>query len=136
MICNIFKPSRRDKNGKKVRRRLWWGQYRLDGETRITRISLRTPDKQVARGRLDTIVKERQQERDGLIAPQTVRECADRDLSELIDLHADDLEARGRDDEYVRIVRARLKKLARPAAPVRPMSAQPLPELGMSAYQT
>ena len=94
MICSVFRPSRK-KNGKRVRRRMWWGQYRLDGDIKVTRVPLDTPDKQVATARLNKIVKEIQQEREGLIAPAPMRDAMNRSLTELGDLYADSLDALG-----------------------------------------
>ena len=112
MICSVFRPSRR-KGGKRVRRRLWWGQYRLDGDTGITRVPLDTPDKQVALERLNKIVKSIQQEREGLIAPAPLRDATSRSLTELGDLYADNLDALGRDGHYVGVTRARIRRLSK-----------------------
>jgi integrase len=112
MICSVFKPSRK-KDGKSVRRRLWWGQYRLDGDTRITRIPLHTQDKQVAVERLNKEVKRIQQEREGLIAPAPMRDATSRSVVELGDLYADSLDALGRDDHYVNVTRARVRRLSK-----------------------
>jgi len=82
MICSVFKPSRQ-LNGKSVRRRLWWGQYRLDGDTAITRVPLKTFDKQIAKERLTKLVKTLQQEREGMIAPGPMREAGGMSVPEL-----------------------------------------------------
>jgi len=92
---------------------MWWGQYRLDGDIKVTRVPLDTPDKQVATARLNKIVKEIQQEREGLIAPAPMRDAMNRSLTELGDLYADSLDALGRDDHYVRVTRARIRRLSK-----------------------
>ncbi len=112
MICSVFKPSRR-KNGKRVQQRLWWGQYRLDRDTDITRVPLLTPDKQIARERLSKLVRTIQQERDGLIAPGSMREATSMSVSELGGLYANRLDELGRDDHYVKISGDRIRRLSK-----------------------
>jgi len=112
VICSVFKPSRK-KDGKRVRRRLWWGQYRLDGDADITRVPLRTADKQVAKRRLDEIVRTLQQERAGLIASRPMRDAASTAIEQHIDLFTENIEALGRSEHYVKVTRVRLCRLAR-----------------------
>ena len=111
MICGVYKPSRR-KAGRRVRGRLWFGQYRLDGDVAVTRVPLKTADKQVARKRLDDIVRKLQQEREGLIAPAAMREAADSTLSELSALYTANLDSRGRSDHYINVTGVRIRRLA------------------------
>lgn len=112
MICSVFKPSRQQ-NGKSVRRRLWWGQYRLDGDTSITRVPLKTFDKQIAKERLTKLVKTLQQEREGMIAPGPMREAGGMSVPELCALYTACLEGLGRDDHYVKVIGDRIGLLAR-----------------------
>ncbi len=110
MIQHVFKPSRR-RNGKRVVSRIWWGQYRLDGDTTVARLSLRTTEKRVAEKRLTEIVREKELERAGIRAPVPLREAATSTLSDHLDAFVADLEARGRSSEYVRHVRSRIESL-------------------------
>jgi integrase len=112
MICSVFKPSRK-KNGKRIRSRIYWGQYRIDGDPKITRLSLKTADKQIALERLNKEVKRIQMEREGLIAPSPTRNAKARSVKELGDLYADSLDSLGRDGHYVKVTRARISLLAK-----------------------
>ncbi len=112
MICSLFRPTRK-KDGRSVRSRLWWGQYRLDGDAAITRVSLGTPDKQVAKERLNNLVKRIQQEREGLIAPGPMREAGGKSLATLAELYTADLDSLGRDGHYLSDALGRIRKLAK-----------------------
>ena len=111
MICSVFKPSRK-KNGKRIRQRLYWGQYRMDGQLKITRVALKTPDKQVAEERLRNLVVDEQKVTAGLIAPGPMRATASQSLIELGELYASGLEELGRDDHYVKISGDRIRRLS------------------------
>lgn len=112
MICSVFKPARK-KDGKSVRRRLWWGQYKLDGDEALTRVSLQTADKQVAKERLSKIVRTIQQEREGMIAPGPMREAGSLTVTALAERYTASLDVLGRDDHYVKIIGDRIGLLAR-----------------------
>ena len=101
MILNIFKPKRQ-RGGKTVSSRMYRGRYRLDGETQITDVPLHTNDKQVARQKLEEIVREQERERQGIIASKQQREAAQRPLSGHIADFIADRNAVGRDARYVR----------------------------------
>ena len=79
MISTIFRPKRQ-RGGKSVSSRMYRGRYRLDGETQITDVPLHTNDKQVARQKLAEIIRERERERQGIIAPKQQRDAAQRPL--------------------------------------------------------
>lgn len=110
MIQSVFKPSR-IKNGKRVRSRIYWGQYRLDPDDPITRLSLRTNDKRVAEKRLSEIVHELELERSGVIAPRSFRSASSQAVSEHLKDFVADLESRGRSADYIRKVRSRVNSL-------------------------
>ncbi len=112
MICSVFKPSRK-KNGKRIRQRLYWGQYRMDGQVKVTRVPLATPDKQVAEERLRKLVVDEQKVATGLIAPGLMRDTASQSLIELGELYASSLEELGRADHYVKITGDRIRRLAK-----------------------
>jgi len=67
----------------------------------------------VAEQRLEEIVRERQREAAGVIAPRRMRESAGQLLEEHVEDFARDLGARGRAKGYVDHVRARLRRLIR-----------------------
>lgn len=75
MIAYVFKP-RRKKDGKMEVARIYRGRYRLNGEGRLVELSLDTSDKQAAQKRLAEIIKEKELERAGIIAPKAKREAA------------------------------------------------------------
>lgn len=110
MIAHIYKPKRR-KNGKQVVARLYWAKVRLNGEAKIACIPLHVSDKQVAKQKLDAIVREMQQEAAGIIAPKPLRDGAQRPLAGHLDDYVADLEAKGRDAMYVYNVGKRVAKL-------------------------
>ena len=110
MIKSVFKPTRK-KNGKSVRSRIYWGQYRVDQADKISLVSLKTTDKRVAEQRLEEIVREVERERAGIAAPRALRDGAAKALTDhLMDFTAD-LVASGRSPEYVRKIESRCRLL-------------------------
>jgi len=102
MICYICKRKGR---------RLWRGRYRLDGQTKITEVPLRTSDKRVADQRLRDLVSETQLEDAGLIQPKSLRAAALRNLTEHLDDFVADLHTMKRSDKHVANVEFRVKRL-------------------------
>jgi hypothetical protein len=100
-------------NGKSTPRRLYRGRYRLDGDTKITDVSLHTSDKWVAQQRLEQIVKEKQMEQEGILAPGTVRKAAQSPLQQHLLDYVDDLNALKRDERYVYELKNRVLRLMR-----------------------
>ena len=76
MIFYVYKPKR-CVNGKTTVSRLYRGRYRLDNERKSTDVALYTPDKQVAKQRLQSVVSDLQKEQAGLIAPKAQRQAAE-----------------------------------------------------------
>ena len=111
MIQHVFRPSRR-RDGKRVSSRIWWGQYRLDGDSMITRVSLKTSDKRVAEKRLAQNIRELELEREGIRAPMSIRQAANSTVQEHLEEYEKDLKSRGRTQEYIRHVRSRVLLLA------------------------
>jgi len=107
MISTIFRPKRQ-RGGKSVSSRMYRGRYRLDGETQITDVPLHTNDKQVARQKLAEIIRERERERQGIIAPKQQREAAQRLLKGHIADFIADRNTVGRDARYVRQLEKKL----------------------------
>ncbi len=112
MIRSVFRPSRTE-NGKRVRQRLYVGQYRLDGETGITRIPLGTSDKQTAEARLRSIVEDKERERMGLLPPKEEREAASLDLAEHLNAFIAEKRETSTCPRYVRELELRLNRTIR-----------------------
>jgi integrase len=110
MINFVYRRSRRV-NGKREYDRLYRGRVRLDGDEKIQEVPLDTPDKRIARKRLDEYVVNLQREREGLIAPRVEREAAQRPLAEhLVDYLADQ-QTRGNNSEHITRCRQRITRL-------------------------
>jgi integrase len=110
MICTIFRPKR-TKNGKAQVSRLYRGRYRVEGETKINDVPLHTSDKRVAQQRLEQIVRDKQMEQAGMIAPQAVRNAAQSPLEGHLEQYVADLRALNRDTQYVNELQNRVLKL-------------------------
>ena len=110
MIRKVYKPSRL-KNGRAVVGRLYRGRYRLDPRDRIKDIALHTNIKEVAEKRLTDIIREEQQEREGLIAPKHQREAVNRNLPEHVEDFIAERRSVRRDEKYVRELRRKLLRL-------------------------
>jgi len=92
-------------------RRVWRGRYRLQDEKNITDISLDTWDRQVAEERLRKIVNEKDREKEGMIAPGSIRNAAQRKLVDHLDDYIADLEKAKRSNDYIYHVEKRVKRL-------------------------
>jgi integrase len=107
----VFKPSRR-KNGKSVASRLYSGRYRLPGQNKTITVALRVSDQQAAKAKLREIIRDREREAAGIIAPKRIRDAANKSFgAHLLDYIAD-LRARKKASGYVANIEMRLKKLA------------------------
>jgi len=111
MIFNVFRPKRQ-RDGKSAISRMYRGRYRLDGDSRLTDVPLHTNDKQVARQRLEQIVRDRQREREGIIPPKHQRDAAQRPLTGHIADFIADRNTVGCDARYVRELEKKLLRLA------------------------
>lgn len=96
MICCVFKPGRRGK-----RARLYSGRYRLNADLKATTVPLHLVDKQLAEAKLRKIVKEKEQEAEGWLAPARVRDAAQKPLDEHLAAFVRDQIAKGRVARYV-----------------------------------
>ncbi len=110
MICTVFRPKRKS-DGKKSQQRMYRGRYRLDGDKKITDVPLQTFDKQVAVERLKKIIREKQQQREGLIASKPQREAAQKALAEHLEDFIRSRQSIGRDEKYVKELRKKVLKL-------------------------
>lgn len=106
MIAHVFKPRRRI-NGKFEISRVYRGRFRINGQDRLCDVSLGTSDKQAAEAKLALIVKERELEHAGIIAPKLQRETARTLLTNHLDDFVNDLTALGRSKKYLYHIRAR-----------------------------
>ena len=70
MQCHVYQPKR-IRDGKRIVSRIFWGKLRLEGESKPTSFSLETSDKKAALAKLDAIRREKEQERVGLLAPES-----------------------------------------------------------------
>jgi len=110
MICTIFRPKR-TKNGKAQVSRLYRGRYRLEGDRKLNDVPLHTSDKRVAQQRLEQIVRDKQMEQAGMIAPEAVRNAAQSPLEGHLVQYVADLRALNRDVQYVNELENRIRKL-------------------------
>lgn len=99
MICYEYKPKKK---------RIWRGRYRLENEARLTDISLHSRDRQVAKERLRKIVKEKEQEREGIILPGSIRSAASKKLVDHLDGYVADLDKAGRSASHLDHVERRI----------------------------
>lgn len=96
MICYVFKPVRRGK-----RARLYSGRYRLKGDMKPITVPLHLMERPLAEAKLRKIVKEKEQEAEGWIAPARVRDAAQKPLGEHLAAFVRDQIAKGRVARYV-----------------------------------
>jgi integrase len=115
MICMIYR-RKRVTNGKILMARLYRGRYRLEGDTKITEIPLHTPDKRVAQQRLEQVVRDKQMEQAGILAPSAVRKAAQSLLEEHLGQYIADLAALKRDDQYIYELKNRVRRLIKECA--------------------
>jgi len=110
MIIHVYKHKRKV-DGKTITSRTYRGRYRLDGEFAVTEVALGTGDKQVAEKKLREIVKEKEQERAGIIAPKLQLVSAKKRLEDHLSDFLGDLEIQGRNVDYVNRIRFRTQRL-------------------------
>jgi hypothetical protein len=112
MILTVFRPKR-IKNGKVQIARSYRGRYRLYGEKKITDIPLHTTDRRVAQQRIEQIVKEKQMEAVGLLAPRAVRLASQTRLERHLSDYVADLQAVGSGGQYIYELGNRVRRLMR-----------------------
>ena len=115
MICLVYR-RKRIVHGKPVLARLYRGRYRLDNDSKITDVALKTADKRVAQERLKQIVTEKQMEETGIIPTSPIRTAAQSALQEHLTLYLADLRALNRDDQYVYELKNRIGRLMKECA--------------------
>jgi hypothetical protein len=110
MIEYVFRPSR-IVDGKRVLSRVFCGRYSLDKGAKPVRVSLNTPDREVARKRLRAIVVEKQREAEGIVAPKAVRVAAGTQLADLVHDYQADLRGRELNPKHVRDTTTRVRRM-------------------------
>ncbi len=115
MMSFVFRSKRRV-NGKVRVSRTYTGQFRLAGDSKATRVSLRVSDKQVAEDRLRGIVREAEREREGLIAPKEQRAALRRSMEGYVREYAGSRRGLNRDEKYVGELERKLFRLMRECA--------------------
>lgn len=103
MINTIYKPKGS---------RIWRWKYRQQpADVKIEDTSLRTSDKQVAEKRRAEMLRERQHERDGIIPPKSIRDGAQRNLTEHLQSFLGDLRRRGNSEKHLSNLEFRINRL-------------------------
>lgn len=111
MIAHVYKPRRKNAAGKSVPARLYRGRYRLDGDFSVKEVALGTPDKQTAEKKLSNIIKAKERERAGIIAPTAQREAAKTPLCDHLQDFLDDLKSLKRGKDYTDRLNTRVNRL-------------------------
>jgi len=135
MIAHIFK-RRRKRDGHATVSQSYYARYRLDGDFAVTELSLETSDKQVAEKKLADIIREKERERAGLIAPKLQRDSAQKPLSAHLGDFKADLVTLGRCAIYRRMVPGRITRLLNECAWRLPADITPDGFIGWRSKQT
>lgn len=114
MPQSLFKPKRRDaRTGKTRESRYWWGQYRLEGDAKYTRVSLKTSDKRIAQKRLEELVTRKERLQAGILPPDAMAEAAAKPVTQHLEDFVACLDRTNRSREYTRKIRQRVTRLIR-----------------------
>jgi len=99
MIAYVFKPRRRNTDGKLVPTRTYRGRYRLDGDLAVSDVALGTRDKQTAEKKLREIIQEKE------------REAAEQTLTRHLKDYIDELTVLGRTKKHISNSKFRIERL-------------------------
>lgn len=113
MIRTVFRQKTKGSDGTPEVARLYRGRYRMDGESKITDVPLHTTDKRIAEQRLEQIIRDKQMEKSGMIAPESIRNAALSPMEKHLEQYIADLRALNRDPQYVNELNCRVRKLIR-----------------------
>ncbi len=103
MINTLYKPKGS---------RIWRWKYRQQpADVKIQDVSLHTSDKQVAEKRRTELLREKQHERDGIILPKSLRDAAQRNLSEHLQDYLGDARRLGLSAKHVANIEFRVCRL-------------------------
>jgi len=111
MIKTLFRPKRL-RNGKRVVSRLYSVKLRMKGELKISTIPLGVSDRDAAAEKVRKLVKEREQELAGLLAPRAQRDAALASFNKHVQEFIGDLRVKGRNSRYVDEMEFKLTTLA------------------------
>jgi len=111
LIAHVYKPRRKNAAGKSVPARLYRGRYRLEGDFAVKEVALGTSDKQTAEKKLRDVIKEKERERAGIIAPASQRVAAKTPLHDHLQDFLGDLRSLKRDVEYIERLETRINRL-------------------------
>lgn len=92
MMAYLYKPKRS---------RIYRARIQLDGEAKLSDVSLHTSDKQVAGRNLSKLVERREKERGGLCTPKRLLDSSQRAVADHLRDYTRELTRLGRDGEYV-----------------------------------
>jgi integrase len=109
MIAHIYKRHR-NRDGRHEMSRSYYARIRLDGEYVVETVCLQTSDKMVAEKKLTDIVREKERERAGILAPKLQRESAQKPLAAHLDDFVADLHALGRSPSHIAHVATRVRR--------------------------
>jgi integrase len=110
MVSHVFKRRRKHK-GKVETSQSYYARYRLDGDFIIKTVCLDTSDKQVAEQRLNELIREKERERAGIIAPKLQRDSAKQNFEKHLTDYLADLKALGRSTSYSGHVASRVRRI-------------------------
>jgi integrase len=109
MIAHIYKRHR-NRDGRLETSQSYYARVRLDGEYVVETVCLQTSDKMVAEKKLTDIVREKERERAGILAPKLQREAAQKPLAAHLDDFVADLHALGRSPSYIAHIASRVRR--------------------------
>ena len=91
--------------------RVWRGKYRLSNGPRIFEVALRTDKKHVAKAKLDRIIREKEEELEGLLAPKALRDGAQKPVAEHLADYVAHLSALARTRKHIAFTRNRILRM-------------------------
>src|SRR5687767_5577852 len=110
MQFSVFRPTRII-NGKAVKSRLWSTRIKLTCDSKARYIALGLSDEKAARAKAEGLLREMEQEQEGLLAPKLLRETASKDLLEFLPDFIEASETRGRGERYLFQVESQCRKV-------------------------
>ncbi len=91
--------------------RVWRGRYKLGNSPKVYDVALKTPFRHVAEAKLTALVREKEDELAGLIAPKSARDAALKPIAAHLADHLADLTALKRSTKHVAFTRNRITRL-------------------------
>ncbi len=103
MIAYVFIPKRADRRYRRSKPE-YSARYKQPWMPKVVQVCLHTTDKRVAEQKLEDLIREAEREHASIIAPKTIRDSAQRTISEHLSAFTADLITCGRSRKYVRNV--------------------------------